>query len=381
MHIRSRRGFLKKTLGACWTGAALVEQAVFRADLARAQASESLPKLFDIEKIADGIYAALARPAALINSNAVIFENSQDLLIVDTHSEASAVASLVSQIKREITPKPIRYIVNSHFHWDHTQGNPTYHRIAPHADILASEATRRLLSEKGAERFRLSAVEAEKSVETYKEQLAKTTSPADRQELQQLIKETNAYLAEMKNYQPELPNVTFANDLIIHDKNHDLHLAFRGRAHTAGDVVVYCPQKKVIATGDALHGFLPFIADGYPNEWANTLRRYAEIPFDHIAGGHGAVQHTRDRLYQMGNYIDELTELVKTTKAKKTLAEIQASVNPDTLRSLKDGGYGDFVKQNIERSRPSIPGTTRAEAFTANVRTNIAEIYNALGRS
>src|SRR5258708_3299676 len=47
MHIPSRRGFLKKTLGACWTGAALLEQAVFRADLARAQASESLPKLFD----------------------------------------------------------------------------------------------------------------------------------------------------------------------------------------------------------------------------------------------------------------------------------------------------------------------------------------------
>jgi hypothetical protein len=53
MHIPSRRGFLKKTLGACWTGAALLEQAVFRADLARAQASESLPKLFDIEKIAE----------------------------------------------------------------------------------------------------------------------------------------------------------------------------------------------------------------------------------------------------------------------------------------------------------------------------------------
>ncbi len=381
MRIPSRRGFLKKTLGACWTSAALLEQSVFRADLARAQASAGLPALFDIEKIADGIYAALARPQALINSNAVIFENAQDLLIVDTHSKASAVASLVAQIKREITPKPIRYIVNSHFHWDHTQGNPAYHRIAPRADIVASEATRQLLSANGAERFRASVSEAEKSVQGYKEQLGKVTSGADKQALQQLIKETNAYLAEMKNYQPELPNVTFSDDLIIHDKAHDLHLSFRGRAHTAGDVVVFCPQKRVIATGDTLHGFLPFIADGYPNEWPNTLRRYAEFPFDIIAGGHGAVQHTRDRLYQMGNYIEELTEMVKADKAKKSLAEIQASVNPDTLRSLVDGGYGDFVRRNIDHSRPAIPGTTRAEAFAANVRTNVAEIYNALERS
>src|ERR1700704_4420924 len=191
MTNQSRRGFLRRTLGACWTGASLMEQAVFRANHARAQAVNGLPTLFDIEKVAHGIYAAIARPESLLNCNAAIFENSADLLIVDTHSKPSAVTALVSQIRREITPKPIRYIVNSHFHWDHTQGNPTYHRIAPHADILASEATRKLLSENGAERFRLSAVEAEKSVETYKDQLAKTASPADKQELQQLIKETN----------------------------------------------------------------------------------------------------------------------------------------------------------------------------------------------
>jgi hypothetical protein len=70
MTINSRRGFLKRTLGACWTGAALMEQAVFRANLARAQAVNGLPTLFDIEKVANGIYAAIARPETLLNCNA-----------------------------------------------------------------------------------------------------------------------------------------------------------------------------------------------------------------------------------------------------------------------------------------------------------------------
>src|ERR1043166_1178433 len=149
-HLRmssNRRGFLRTTLGACWTGASLLEQSIFRATQARAQASSTpQPALFEIEKVADGGFAAIAKPVALTNSNAAIFENTDDLLIVDTHSKPAAVIALVSQIRREITLKPVRYIVNSHFHWDHTQGNHGYKRIAPSADIVASEPTRQLLS-------------------------------------------------------------------------------------------------------------------------------------------------------------------------------------------------------------------------------------------
>src|SRR3977135_2843827 len=57
MYRHSRRGFLKRTLGAYWTGAALLDQSMFRATHARAQATAGLPTLFDIEKVADGVYA------------------------------------------------------------------------------------------------------------------------------------------------------------------------------------------------------------------------------------------------------------------------------------------------------------------------------------
>jgi cyclase len=382
MTNQSRRGFLRRTLGACWTGASLMEQAVFRANHARAQAVEGLPTLFDIEKVADGVYAAIARPEPLLNCNAAIFENSADLLIVDTHSKPSAVTALVSQIRREITNKPVRYVVNSHFHWDHTQGTSSYKKIAPHAAVVASEATRNLLSANGVERLRKSAEETAKSLESYKEKLGASKDPQEKAALQRLVRDSSAYLSEMRNYTPELPNVTFDRDLIIHDKSHDLHLAFRGRAHTSGDVMVFCPQKKVIATGDALHGFTPFIADGYPIEWQTTLLHFAEFPFEHVIGGHAAVQHTRKRLYQMGNYITELTDLVsRNKKSHKTLEQIQQLVTPDKLKSLADDGYGKFMQESRIRYQVAIPGEDTSTLLASAVRTNIAEIFAALERT
>ena len=147
----------------------------------------------------------------------------------------------------------------------------------------------------------------------------------------------------MKDYAPELPNVTFDRDLILHDSQQELHLAFRGRAHTAGDVVVWSPSGKVLATGDTLHGFAPYIADAYPKEWPITLLRYAEMQFDAVIGGHGGLQRTRDRLYQMSAYLDELADGVGRARQQgRTLDEAQNQFTPAVLKSLQ-GPYGEFL--------------------------------------
>src|SRR5689334_12772655 len=113
-HHPSRRGFLARTLGALWTGAATLERAALIAARARAQSRAPLPTLFDLDKVADGVYGAIARGRAIINSNAAIFEQPDHFLIVDAHAASSAVFSLVAQIRREIGDKPVRYIVTTH---------------------------------------------------------------------------------------------------------------------------------------------------------------------------------------------------------------------------------------------------------------------------
>ncbi len=380
--MSSRRGFLKNTLGVAWTGGALLEQAVFRATAARAQAIPGTAGLFRIEKVADGVYAAIARPQALINCNAAIFEQEKDLLIVDTHSKPSAVVSLVSQLKKEVSQKPVKYIVNSHFHWDHTQGAPTYKRIAPHADIVSSEITRKLISENGAQRLKESVEAAMAALPGYKEKAAAAKTAEEKTYYQQVALDTQSYISEMKDYKPELPNLTFDSDLIIHDKAHDLHLAFRGRAHTAGDVVVYCPQKKVIATGDLMHGFAPNMMDGFPLAWPDTLKAVVKFEFDHLIGGHGAVQHSSERLSQMAGYIEELTAIViKAKQSQQTVAQVQQSFTPASLVSLSRGDYGKFLGRSISTYGLQAPGVDEARVLSNAVNTSIKQIFTALDRN
>ena len=83
-------------------------------------ASSLADDLFDIKPVADGIYAAIARPAYKVNCNAAIIILDDAVLVVDTHSKPSAARVLIEQIKK-LTPKPGKFVVNTHFHWDTTR--------------------------------------------------------------------------------------------------------------------------------------------------------------------------------------------------------------------------------------------------------------------
>lgn len=112
----SRRDILRVLTGGFLAGASILELAWHRAAWARSVARGSESKLFDIQRVADGVFFAHARAQAMVNCNAAIFVRSKDVLVVDAHSKPSAAASLIAQIEREVTAKPVRYVVNTHFH-------------------------------------------------------------------------------------------------------------------------------------------------------------------------------------------------------------------------------------------------------------------------
>src|SRR5260221_8723785 len=114
----------------------------------------SAEDLFDLQRVADGVYAALAKPRTPINCNAAVVVYDEGVLVVDTHSRPSSAAALMAQI-RSVTDKPVRYAVNTHFHWDHAQGNHAYPVAFPRqVSIVASEATRDNLISMGMQRVK-----------------------------------------------------------------------------------------------------------------------------------------------------------------------------------------------------------------------------------
>jgi glyoxylase-like metal-dependent hydrolase (beta-lactamase superfamily II) len=382
MHRHSRRGFLSRTLGAAFAGASIMERAALRAAQARAQSKQPLPTLFDIEKAADGVYAAIARGRALINSNAVIFENADHLLIVDAHAAPSAVYALTAQIRREITPKPVRYVVTTHMHGDHTQGLPGYRKLYPNIEIISGAKTRDLLVELGPARLKSAVNAIPGSIEGFERRLDNAKTDEEKAWLREMIAQSRAFLEEMRNVPVELPNITFDDHMVIHDKAHELRLAFRGRGHTAGDIVVYCPQKKVIASGDLCHGFFPNIGDGYPSDWPATLRSIDQLEFDKVCGGHGGVQPTRDRVPQLRAYFEEMLEIVARAKQQGTpLEQLQREVTPASLKTLAQGGYGDYLTAEVKRHDFRVRLSTPVEVMSRNVRDNLAAVFRNYERS
>ncbi|HUI81131.1 MAG TPA: MBL fold metallo-hydrolase [Bryobacteraceae bacterium] len=375
----SRRDFFQQITGGALAAASVLEAGFFRAAWARAQARTAIGKLFDIQKVTDGVYFALAHPQALTNCNAAIFVNSQDVLVVDAHSKPSAAASLIAQIQKEVTPKPVRYLVNTHFHWDHTQGDAAYRAGGAKVEIIASEATKQLLAENARNRLKDSLAGVPQIIQGLQARAAKAASQADKDFFQKQIEQAKAYLEEMKNFVPELPDIAFAQSHVIKDKAHDLHVEFHGRAHTAGDVVVFCPQKGAVASGDAIIGFLPNIADGYPREWPRTIDSIGQLAAARILPGHGPVQPNHQRALQMRNYIEELTGMVESAKkAGKTLAEVQATITMPSVKTLAANGYGSYAADNLDKF--SVYAGTRT-ALEDRFRANVDAIYKNLDRT
>lgn len=377
-HAHSRRDFFRATLGGVLSGASVLEVAFHRAAWARGMApAAGGAQLFDIEKVADGVYCAVARAQAMINSNAGIFVNSQDVLVVDSHSKPSAVATLLAQIKKEVTDKPVRFVVNSHFHWDHVQGNSAY-KASGKVSFVASEPTKQLMAKETESRLKASLAEVPAQIDALRARAAKAKSAGEKAFCDEQIRQMQAYQAEMKNFELVLPTIAFAKSHLIKDRAHDLVVEFHGRAHTAGDVVVFCPQKKIVATGDMIHGFLPYIADGYPKTWPRTIDAVASRAFDQILPGHGPVHHGRDRMMNMRDYIAELTGRVEEgKKAGKSVEELQKTITVASLRSLQSNGYDKFLADNLYKFFPNFGPATPLQT---SVNTNIGEVYKNLER-
>ena len=372
---QSRRDFFRILIGGPLAGASILELAWHRAAWARALAPTADAQLFDIERIAEGVYCAMARPQAQINCNAAIFVNSSDVLVVDTHSQPSAAASLIAQIKKEITPKPVRYVVNTHFHGDHIQGNQAYRAAGGKVDFIASEPTNQLMSDLAQRRVQASLDGVPKQIDAMRGRADKAGSAAEKAFCEDQIRQLQAYQSEMKSFTLELPTITFEKSYVIKDKAHELHLEFHGRAHTAGDVVVFCPERRVVATGDMIHGRFPYMADGFPRSWPKTIDSVATLGFDKICPGHGPAQQNRERMTNMRDYIAELSEKVEAgKKAGMSIADLQKTITVASLKSLRSPDYLKYVSDNSY----DMPRFGRPVQLQDNVNTNIADIYNNL---
>ena len=307
--------------------------------------SRAAEDLFDIKPVADGVYAAIAKPAYKVNCNAAIVILSDSVLVVDTHSKPSAARALIEQIKK-LTPKPVKYVVNTHFHWDHYQGNEAYPSSWPAGvEIISSEATRQNIQRIGIPRIKNEIVTMPQEIANLKKDLEKATGAEQKKTIEENIRQAEAYFAELKLMQVTLPTMTFDRSLILHRGSRTVEILWLGRAHTDGDVFVFLPNEKFIATGDALHGWTPFMGDSYPYEWIQTLDAAEKLDFNSVLGGHGDVMHGKLRFELWKQYFQDLMDRTTAVYAEgASLEQAKKTVVDFLTRKYADRFDPDFPK-------------------------------------
>ena len=92
-------------------------------------------------KVVEGVYAALGTGRMNVGANSAVIVNDQDVLIVDTHTTPAALRAMIEELKT-ITDKPVRFVVNSHYHYDHAHGNQVF---PDDVVLIGHEVTRQML--------------------------------------------------------------------------------------------------------------------------------------------------------------------------------------------------------------------------------------------
>jgi glyoxylase-like metal-dependent hydrolase (beta-lactamase superfamily II) len=258
--------------------------------------------LFEFKPVAAGIYAAIARSPFRGQCNSAIILLDEGVLVVDTQSSPEQARAVIAQV-RALTDKPVRYVVNTHFHRDHWQGNPAYREAWPHGlEIIALEAMREHLEMRG-----------------------KTESDV-------------------------LPTLTFERRLILRQGARRVELLWLGRGHTDADLVVYLPQDKVLMSGDLLHTWTPYMGDSYPWEWIGTLDRLRKLDFETVIPGHGDVLHGKAQCDLWKQYLRDLMgETMEAYKQGATLAAAQKTVAAK-LEAKYAGKFPDTFPKDVLRN-------------------------------
>ncbi len=222
----------------------------------------------------------------LVPGNTTVLVTSQGLILVDNKFDID-FDNLMTQV-RKISNQPVRYVINTHYHGDHSGGNPKMQ--AQNVQVVASERARR------------------KMVETN---------------------------------QPGAPNVTLENNVRLHLGGKRVEVYHFGRAHTDGDVVAYFPDLRVVAmgdmftVGDGLPPLVDYPGGGSTREWPRSLEGALALDFDTAIPGHGKPATKGD----LAKYRDNLNALgrrgIEMQSKKATRADVEKE-----LRSRY--GFEDF---------------------------------------
>jgi len=300
---------------------------------------------FTHTEVAPGVHAFVfdnpLGDAAGVDGTSLVIINDDDVVVVDAQWTPATSRRVIAEIRR-LTPKPVRYVINTHWHGDHWFGNQAYREAFPGVEFVAHRNTLIDLREqelKGFAKFRDTGLPAAITdiEQRYARGVRRDGKPYTRADSAMVRKQISALkwaVPAVKELTPLEPTLTITDSLVLRRGERTIVIQYLGRGNTRGDLSVWLPRERVLATGDLLVNPAPYSFGSYLGEWLHTLAKLRALPASVIVPGHGAIQ--RDWAY-----MDLFVELLNSTlaQAKDAVAkglDLEATRKAVDLTALRE---------------------------------------------
>lgn len=270
-----------------------------------------------VTKLADGVFAIehTNLNGGNVNGNTTVVIGDREVFVVDSCYLPSIAREDIAQI-RQWTNKPVRYLLNTHFHNDHNNGNKAYLDAFPSLTIIAQEETKKdmdLIQPGNIERAPKQMAQTIATLKGGKASDGRMLTEDEKKQVQGMLPRLEEQEQELKTMVYQSPTLAFSDRLEIDLGNREVQVKYLGRGNTAGDAIAYLPREKILVAGDLLVHPIPYTYDGYPAEWAQTLQKMAQLDAAIIVPGHGPV--FRDKVY-LSLVMDLLNSSVEQVRAR-----------------------------------------------------------------
>jgi glyoxylase-like metal-dependent hydrolase (beta-lactamase superfamily II) len=264
----------------------------------------------EIVELTTGVYARLHEGL----TNAGIIVGDDGVLVIDSLRVPSFARELISDVKH-LSDKPITHVIDTHSHWDHSWGNEEF----PNSTIIGHENCR-------AEMLDLEALDAWRN---------------------KVVSSNERWSEEAKGVRVTPPNLTFETSMQLYFGGRRIDLRYLGRAHTSGDIFIHLPDDGLLFTGDvAQDGGIPFMLDGYIQDWVGTDARLLELDCERFMAGHGPIGE-RPAIAESAQFINALAAGTKQAVAEGQ-DEATAAAGVTEALSERFGSWRGF--ERVEES-------------------------------
>lgn len=297
--------------------------------------TEFTSKHFKLEKISQGIYAAIAKDGGGSVGNAGFIDLGGKTVIFDTFNTQQAAEDL-RNMAETITNQPVSWVINSHWHGDHIRGN----QVFKNCHILSSQTTFQKMKENHPQRI-AKQKEDITGLNDYIESLMEQSNHSTNNKIN-FLKEIALSLPTLELV---LPQYTFNTEFTIYGTERTAILMALGGGHSYCDSILYIPEDEIIFMADLLfvETHPSFFPESDPIQWLHILNKVKSFAIQQAIPGHGPTG-TKEDIIKLMNYIEELQMI---SNENSNLDEV---LIPD---KYKEWASPEMFYQNLKRLKES----------------------------